>query len=118
MIGNDEKECFLMENREQLYRAVHPEGTHLAASKDTEGSYRGVLLDNETNRVVGQAEFVLVEPEPEPEPEPPVVMPPQAVVPVAPPESQSGGMPAWMIAVASVLSTLIAMRLLTWLRRQ
>ena len=53
MIGNDEKECFLMENREQLYRAVHPEGTHLAASKDTEGSYRGVLLDNETNRVVG-----------------------------------------------------------------
>ena len=102
-------------NREQLYRAVHPEGTHLAASKDTEGSYRGVLLDNETNRVVGQAEFVLVEPEPEPEP--PVVMPPQAVVPVVPPESQSGGMPAWMIAVASVLSTLIAMRLLTWLRR-
>ena len=41
-------------NREQLYRAVHPEGTHLASSKDTEGSYRGVLLDNETNRVVGQ----------------------------------------------------------------
>ena len=108
MIGNDEKECFLMENREQLYRAVHPEGTHLAASKDTEGSYRGVLLDNETNRVVGQAEFVLVEPEPEPEP--PVVMP------VAPPQAQSGGMPAWMIALASMLSTLIAMRLLSWLR--
>ena len=105
-------------NREQLYRAVHPEGTHLAASKDTEGSYRGVLLDNETNRVVGQAEFVLVEPEPEPEP--PVVMPPQAVVPVvvpvAPPQAQSGGMPAWMIALASMLSTLIAMRLLSWLR--
>lgn len=97
-------------NREQLYRAVHPEGTHLASSKDTEGSYRGVLLDNETNRVVGQAEFVLVEPEP------PVVMPPQVVVPVAPPQAQSGGMPAWMIALASMLSTLIAMRLLSWLR--
>ena len=41
-------------NREQLYRAVHPEGTHLASSKDTEGSYRGVLLDNETNRVVAR----------------------------------------------------------------
>ena len=93
-------------NREQLYRAVHPEGTHLASSKDTEGSYR----------VVGQAEFVLVEPEPEPEPEPPVVMPPQVVVPVAPPQAQSGGMPAWMIALASMLSTLIAMRLLSWLR--
>ena len=96
-------------NREQLYRAVHPEGTHLASSKDTEGSYRGVLLDNETNRVVP-------EPEPEPEPEPPVVMPPQVVVPIAQPQAQSGGMPAWMIALASMLSTLIAMRLLSWLR--
>jgi hypothetical protein len=44
------------------------------------------------------------------------VMPPQVVVPVAQPQAQSGGMPAWMIALASMLSTLIAMRLLSWLR--
>ena len=41
-----------------LYRPVYKEGTHLAPSKDTEGAVRGSLLDNKTNQVTGQAEWV------------------------------------------------------------
>ncbi|WML33413.1 hypothetical protein [Clostridium sp. OS1-26] len=44
-----------------LYRPVYKEGTHLAPSKDTEGAVRGSLLDNETNQIAGQAEWVKVD---------------------------------------------------------
>lgn len=40
------------------YKPIIPEGTHLASSKNTYGAKRGALLDNDTNKVVGQAEFV------------------------------------------------------------
>lgn len=45
------------------YRPIIKEGTHLASSKETDGAYRGALLDNDTNQVVGQAEWELVEEE-------------------------------------------------------
>lgn len=45
----------------QLYRAIHPVGTHLAESKTTKGAYRGMYLDDATNRLAGQTEFVLAE---------------------------------------------------------
>ncbi|MDD3308091.1 MAG: hypothetical protein PHO29_13475 [Acetobacterium sp.] len=44
-----------------LYRPVYKEGTHLAPSKNTEGAVRGSLLDNETNQIAGQAEWVKVD---------------------------------------------------------
>jgi len=43
------------------YRPIIKEGTHLASSKNTDGTYLGALLDNETNKVVGQAEWEMVE---------------------------------------------------------
>jgi hypothetical protein len=43
------------------YRSIIQEGTHLASSKNTDGAYRGSLLDDETNKVVGQAEWEPVE---------------------------------------------------------
>lgn len=39
------------------YRPIIKEGTHLASSKETAGAVRGALLDNVTNKVVGQAEW-------------------------------------------------------------
>lgn len=46
---------------EDLYRVVHKEGTHLASSNDTKGAFRGNLLDNDTNKPVGNAEWVKVD---------------------------------------------------------
>lgn len=40
------------------YTAKIPPGTHLASSKDTYGAKRGTLLDDYTNEIVGQAEFI------------------------------------------------------------
>jgi hypothetical protein len=45
------------------YRPIIKEGTHLAPSKKTDRAYRGSLLDNVTNQVVGQAEWELDEEE-------------------------------------------------------
>lgn len=45
------------------YIPIIKEGTHLATSRKTGGAYRGALLDNDTNQVVGQAEWELVEEE-------------------------------------------------------
>ena len=50
-----------MSSDEPLYRAVHPKGTHLASSRNTDGAFRGTYLDDETNQISGQAEFVEVE---------------------------------------------------------
>lgn len=50
-----------MANQEPLYRAIIPEGTHLAHSNNTEGAFRGAVLDDETNQVSGQAELVEVD---------------------------------------------------------
>lgn len=47
-----------MSTDEPLYRAVYPEGTHLASSRNTDGAFRGTYLDDETNQIGGQAEFV------------------------------------------------------------
>lgn len=41
----------------KTYRPIIKKGTHLASSKETAGAVRGALLDNVTNKVVGQAEW-------------------------------------------------------------
>jgi hypothetical protein len=46
---------------EDLYRAVFPDDVHLASSKNTDGAFRGAVLDNMTNVLRGQAEFVKVD---------------------------------------------------------
>ena len=43
-----------------LYRAIFPNNAHLAPSKGTEGAVRGAILDNATNKLAGQAEFLKV----------------------------------------------------------
>lgn len=50
-----------MPNKDRVYRVTVPKGTHLARSKNTEGAYRGSLLDDETNQICGQAELVEVD---------------------------------------------------------
>lgn len=50
-----------MPNKDRVYRAIIPEGTHLAHSNNTEGAFRGAVLDDETNQVRGQAELVEVD---------------------------------------------------------
>lgn len=40
-----------------LYRIIPEAGKHLAESHDTEGAYRGVYLDNETNKPCGACEL-------------------------------------------------------------
>ena len=52
-----------MSDPEPLYRLIKPEGTHAADSKNTEGTIRGALLDDETNQLIGQGEFIPVDPE-------------------------------------------------------
>lgn len=47
---------------DDLYRLIPEEGKHLAESRDTEGAYRGVYLDDETNRPSGAGEFIKVDP--------------------------------------------------------
>ena len=44
-----------------LYRLIHEEGTHLASSNDTEGASRGILFDDNTNKLVAHAEWVKVD---------------------------------------------------------
>jgi hypothetical protein len=43
------------------YRPVHKDGTHLADSNHTDGAYRGNLLDDVTNKPIGNAEWVKVD---------------------------------------------------------
>ena len=50
-----------MEKDDNLYRLIPEEGKHLANSHDTEGAYRGVYLDDETNKPCGAGEFVKVD---------------------------------------------------------
>ena len=47
---------------DDLYKLIPEEGKHLAESRDTEGAYRGVYLDDETNKPNGAGEFVKVDP--------------------------------------------------------
>lgn len=54
---------------EPLYRAAYPEGTHLASSRNTDGAFRGTYLNDETNQIGGQAEFVEVEQDDDEQPE-------------------------------------------------
>lgn len=45
-----------------LFRAIFDDGaTHMAEAGDVDGAYLGALLDNETNRLAGQARFVPVD---------------------------------------------------------
>lgn len=44
-----------------LYRVIYKKGTHLASSNDTDGAFRGNLLDDETNKLVTHAEWVKVD---------------------------------------------------------
>ena len=46
---------------EKLYRPIIKDGTHLANSKDSDGTYRASLLDNDTNQLAGQAKWEEVE---------------------------------------------------------
>lgn len=50
-----------LNGREDLYRAVFPDDVHLASSKNTDGAFRGAVLDNVTNVLRGQAEFLRVD---------------------------------------------------------
>ena len=53
-----------MSQREQsgdLYRVKHKEGTHLASSRDTAGTFRGTVFDDKTNKLVGHAEWEKVD---------------------------------------------------------
>ena len=50
-----------MPNKDRVYHVTVLKGTHLARSKNTEGAYRGSLLDDETNQICGQAELVEVD---------------------------------------------------------
>ena len=50
-----------MSSKDSVYRVILPEGTHLARSNNTEGAFRGAVLDDETNQVSGQAELVEVD---------------------------------------------------------
>lgn len=43
--------------KENLFELIPEEGKHLAESKDTPGTFRGVYLDDETNKVSGAGEF-------------------------------------------------------------
>ena len=43
------------------YTPIMKEGTHLSPSKNTVGAVYGGLLDNKTNKVVGQAEWLVEE---------------------------------------------------------
>jgi len=58
-----------MSTDEPLYRAVYPEGTHLASSRNTDGAFRGTYLNDETNQIGGQAEFVEAEQDDDEQPE-------------------------------------------------
>jgi len=58
-----------MSTDEPLYRAVYPEGSHLASSRSTDGAFRGTYLNDETNQIGGQAEFVEVEQDDDEQPE-------------------------------------------------
>lgn len=49
------------EQSEGLYRPKLKEGTHLASSQDTHGTYRGILQDDNTNKLVGHAEWERVD---------------------------------------------------------
>lgn len=44
-----------------LYRLIPEEGKHLAESRDTKGAYRGVYLDDDTNKPSGAGEFIKIE---------------------------------------------------------
>ena len=48
---------------DDLYKLIPEEGKHLAESRNTKGAYRGVYLDDETNKPSGAGEFVKVNPE-------------------------------------------------------
>lgn len=43
-----------------LYRAIFPNNAHLAPSRGTDGAFRGAILDDATNKLAGQAEFLKV----------------------------------------------------------
>ena len=44
----------------EKFKPIKREGIHLAPSKNTDGTFLGALLDDETNKVVGQAEWELI----------------------------------------------------------
>lgn len=50
-----------MSQSDELYRAFFPDGTHLASSTRTAGAFLGAILDDETNILRGQAEFIEVD---------------------------------------------------------
>ncbi len=50
-----------MNGSEVLYRAVFPDEVHLASSRYTDGAFRRAILDNVTNVLRGQAEFVKID---------------------------------------------------------
>lgn len=43
-----------------VYRAIFPNNAHLAPSRGTDGAFRGAILDDVTNKLAGQAEFLKV----------------------------------------------------------
>lgn len=52
-----------MDEGDDSYRAVVPDGTHLAWSRDTAGAKRALLFENDTNKLIGPPELVKVDEE-------------------------------------------------------
>ena len=50
------------------YRPIIKDGTHLGGSHETDGAVRGLLFDDTTNRLVGQADWIEDDDDPSPEP--------------------------------------------------
>lgn len=48
-------------SKEPSYRAILPEGHHLASSNKTPGAVLGAYLSDDTNQLAGQAEFIPVD---------------------------------------------------------
>ncbi len=58
---NKEINVSQQEQSKGLYRPIIKEGTHLASSQDTPGTYRGTLYDDNTNKLVAHAEWERVD---------------------------------------------------------
>ncbi len=50
-----------MSEREPVYRPIHDEGTHLAQPRGDDDTYLGALLDDDTNKLAGQARWERVD---------------------------------------------------------
>lgn len=96
-----------------LYKLISKEGTHLASSNDTKGASRGILFDDNTNKLVGHAEWVKVD---ESEYESDYLNEYQQKAELSPEEQKSAQLVADVIAAGTVyvLTKYVAPRVERW----